>query len=209
MMRMAMATSGNGPTDAALVIQAQRGAVEALEMLFRRHAPRVRALALALMGKDSDLDDLVQDSFTQALQSLDKLKVPAAFASWLSAIVVGTAHKVFRRRHLLARLGLLNRDPADLEELVARTVSPEVAAELKAAYAAVDRLQVESRTAFLLRRVEGLRLDEIAAQLNVSLSTVKRRLGAAEQMIGSSNAAVDAESADVTPPLLPVKLPHS
>jgi len=200
-MRMAMATSGNGQTDAALVVQAQRGAVEALEMLFRRHAPRVRALALALMGRDSDLDDLIQDSFTQAIQSLDKLKVPAAFASWLSAIVVGTAHKIFRRRHLLARLGLLNRDPADMEDLVARTVSPEVAAKLKAAYAAVDRLHDDSRTAFLLRRVEGMRLDEIAAQLNVSLSTVKRRLGAAEQMIGGAHSA-DADAADSgeTPP---------
>ena len=186
-----MATTGDGPSDAVLVIQAQRGAIEALETLFRRHAPRVRALALALMGKDSDLDDLVQDSFTQALQSLDKLKVPAAFASWLSAIVVGTAHKLFRRRHLLARLGLLNRDPADLEELVARTVSPEIAAQLKAAYATVESLHDESRTAFLLRRVEGLRLDEIAAELNVSLSTVKRRLGAAEQVIESANAVGD------------------
>jgi RNA polymerase sigma-70 factor (ECF subfamily) len=204
-MRMAMATSGNGPTDAALVVQAQRGAVEALEMLFRRHAPRVRALALALMGKDSDLDDLVQDSFTQALQSLDKLKVPAAFASWLSAIVIGTAHKVFRRRHLLSRLGLLNRDPADLEALVARTVSPEVAAELKAAYAAVDRLHDESRTAFLLRRVEGLRLDEIAAELNVSLSTVKRRLGAAEQEIEGAQANADLRNSASASASLPPK----
>lgn len=195
-----MATSGNGPTDAALVIQAQRGAGAALEMLFRRHAPRVRALALALMGKDADLDDLVQDSFTQALQSLDKLKVPAAFASWLSAIVVGTAHKVFRRRHLLARLGLLNRDPTDLDELAARTVSPEIAAELKAAYAAVERLHAESRTAFLLRRVEGLRLEEIATHLNVSLSTVKRRLGAAEQLIGTATGADDDAARDATDP---------
>jgi RNA polymerase sigma-70 factor (ECF subfamily) len=200
-MRMAMATPGNGPTDAALVIQAQRGTVEAMELLFRRHAPRVRALALALMGRDSDLDDLVQDSFTQALQSLDKLKVPAAFASWLSAIVVGTAHKVFRRRHLLARLGLLNRDPADLDDLVARTVSPDVAAELKAAYAVVDRLHDESRTAFLLRRVEGLRLDEIATQLNVSLSTVKRRLGAAEQVIGDAQIADGHSDGTETPPV--------
>lgn len=191
MIQTAMATSGNGPTDAALVIEAQRGAIEALETLFRRHAPRVRALALALMGRDVDLDDMVQDSFTQALQSLDKLKVPAAFASWLSAIVVGTVHKLFRRRHLLARLGLLNRDPVDLEELVARTASPEVAAELKAACATVASLRDESRTAFLLRRVEGLRLDEIAAQLHISLSTVKRRLGAAEQIIESANAVPD------------------
>jgi RNA polymerase sigma-70 factor (ECF subfamily) len=193
-MQMAAATSGSGPTDAFLVTEAQQGASEALELLFQRHAPRVRALALSLMGRDTEVEDLVQDSFAQAIQSLDKLKVPAAFASWLSAIVVGTAHKVFRRRHLLARLGLLTREPVDMEALVARTVSPDVVIDLKTAYELVDGLQTESRTAFLLRRVEGMRLDEIAAYMNLSLSTVKRRLGVAEEAFGVASAASDSKS---------------
>ncbi|HEX3694313.1 MAG TPA: RNA polymerase sigma factor [Polyangia bacterium] len=178
-----MAASGDGPTDAALVIEAQRGASQALEILFRRHTHRVRLLALVLMGMDSDLDDLVQDTFIQAQQSLSRLKAPESFGRWLSAIVVGTAHKVFRRRRMMARLGLLNQDPADLEGLVARTVSPEVAAQLKAACAAVDRLNDDLRSVFLLRRVDGLRLNDIAVHLKVSLSTVKRRLDAAENVM--------------------------
>ncbi|HEY2899737.1 MAG TPA: sigma-70 family RNA polymerase sigma factor [Polyangia bacterium] len=176
-----MATSDNGPTDAALVVQAQRGAGDALEILFRRHSPRVRLLALVLMGKDSDFEDLIQDSFVQAQRSLNNLKTPESFGRWLSAIVVGTAHKIFRRRRMMSRLGFLNQDSADLEHLPARTVSPEVAAQLKAACADIDRLQDDLRAVFLLRRVEGLRLSEIAVQLKVSLSTVKRRLDAAER----------------------------
>lgn len=172
--------------DAALVLAAQCGVDGALQELFRRHRPRVTALARNLMGRDSDVDDLVQDTFAQALQSLDKLREPAAFAGWLSAIVVGTANKNFRRRHLLTRLGLWGQRPNDVERLVATTASPELSAELRSVSAVVNSLQSESRVALLLRRVEGMRMEDIASFMNLSLSTVKRRLGAAEQALDAS-----------------------
>jgi RNA polymerase sigma-70 factor (ECF subfamily) len=175
-------------TDAVLVRQAQGGTTSALEALFRRHRPRVTGLAFTLMGRNADVEDLVQDSFAQALQSLDKLKEPAAFASWLTAIVVGTANKTFRRRHLLMRLGLWSHDPEEMDRLAARTASPEIAAELRAVSAVVNSLQTESRIALLLRRVEGMRLEDIATMMKLSLSTVKRRLGVAEQILDATRS---------------------
>jgi len=169
-----------------LVRDAQTGATAALEALFRRHRPRVTALAFTLMGRNGDVEDLVQDTFAQALQSLDKLKEPAAFGSWLTTIVVGTANKTFRRRHLLMRLGLWSHHPEEMERLAARTASPEIAAELRAVSAVVNGLQSESRIALLLRRVEGMRLEDIASKMKLSLSTVKRRLGAAEQILDAT-----------------------
>src|SRR6266404_5186804 len=107
--------SGKVPSDAALVIEAQRGSTWAMGTLLRRHVPRVHAIALALIGRDADIDDLVQESFAQAVQSIGKLKAPSAFGSWLSAIVVSTAGKTFRRRRLLTRVGLTSRDPLEIE----------------------------------------------------------------------------------------------
>jgi RNA polymerase sigma-70 factor (ECF subfamily) len=153
--------------------------------LLRRHVPRVHAIALALLGRDADHEDLMQESFAQAVQSIGKLKAPSAFGAWLSAIVVSTAGKTFRRRRLLTRVGLSNREPVELEleKLSAPTASPEVAADLRAVYAAIEGLQAESRVALLLRRVEGLRLDEIAERMNLSVSTVKRRIGTAQEVL--------------------------
>jgi len=182
---IAMTSSIDGSTDAALVVEAQKGETWAMEALLRRHRRRVNALALTLMGKDAEFDDLVQESFTQAVQSINKLNAPSAFASWLCSIVVSTASKTFRRRHLLTRLGLLSRDTVEMEieNVTAPTASPEVTADLRAVYAAVEGLQSESRDALLLRRVEGLRLDEIAERMNLSVSTVKRRLHVAQEML--------------------------
>ncbi len=173
----------DAPSDAALVVAAQAGAIWAMEALFKRHTQRVNSLALALMGRDSEVDDLVQDSFTRALQSLSQLQVPAAFASWLSSIVIGTAHKTFRRRQLLVRLGLSRREPVDMERLIARTAAPDVAAELRAVYSVIGELPPEARLALILRRVEGMKFEEIADAMQVSLSTVKRRLSEAERVL--------------------------
>src|SRR5438445_6589600 len=65
--------SAKVPSDATLVVEAQRGSTWAMGTLLRRHVPRVHAIALALIGRDADLDDLVQESFAQAVQSIGKL----------------------------------------------------------------------------------------------------------------------------------------
>jgi RNA polymerase sigma-70 factor (ECF subfamily) len=62
---------------------------------------------------------------------------------------------------------------------------PDVAAELKAIYALLHTLPVEMHIALVLRRVEGLSVDQIAEQMRLSVSTVKRRLSAAEVQLAA------------------------
>ncbi|HMJ15861.1 MAG TPA: sigma-70 family RNA polymerase sigma factor [Polyangiaceae bacterium] len=172
----ALTVSRAGPSDAALVLSARAGERWAQEALFRRHAMMANNLAHRLLLSDSDLDDLVQDSFIAAFESLDRLVDPQAFASWLCSIIVRTAHKRLRRKRLLERLGLLRPSPVDLDVLATRSTPPDVATELRKLYAVVQRLPAEERVVLLLRRVEGLTVGEIAEQLGRSPATVKRRL---------------------------------
>lgn len=140
----------------------------------------VNGLAYRLLGRDEEIDDLVQASFLAAFHSLGRLGEPQAFASWLASIVTRTAHKLLRRRRLLTRLGL--RDPVeiDADAVVARTAPPSVGVELRELYAILDTLHPEARIALVLQRVEGMSVPEIAAQMRLSESTVKRRLRLAE-----------------------------
>ncbi|HEV3191568.1 MAG TPA: sigma-70 family RNA polymerase sigma factor, partial [Polyangiaceae bacterium] len=156
--------SGVGPSDAALVLAVRAGEEWACEALFRRYAPMVNGLAYRTMGRDEDVDDLVQDVFVQALNGLKRLRDPQAFASWLSSIVVRTAAKTLRRRKLARRLGLRRDEaPPDADRLVGASAPPDVATELHAIYSLVDGLPVEQRMALVLRRVEEFELEEIAA----------------------------------------------
>ena len=140
-------------------------------------------LAYRLMGRDEDIDDLVQDSFLSALRGLDRLANPQAFASWLGSIVVRTAHKLIRRRRLMTRVGLRRSTPIDVEQMLAPGIPTGAAAELKQVYGCLDALPAQARVALVLHRVDGLSIPDVAAQMGISISTVKRRLALAQQAL--------------------------
>jgi RNA polymerase sigma-70 factor (ECF subfamily) len=159
------------------VVAARAGEAWAQEALFRRHAPRLNGLAFRVMGRDDEIDDLVQDTFIAALGALDRLEKPDAFASWASGILVRQAYKKIRRRRMLARLGLGRAATTiDLDELVAPTATPERAAEIRSLYAVIEAMPADVRVPLVLHRVEGLGLDEVASLMELSLATVKRRI---------------------------------
>lgn len=182
---VAATRSGAGPSDAALVVAARAREAWAQEALFRRHAPRLNGLAFRIMGRDEDVDDLVQDTFVAAFASLERLLDQDAFASWLGSILVRQAHKKIRTRRLLARLGIRSSSsPAiDVDQIAARSAPPDAIAELRAVYSVIDGMSADVRVALVLRRVEGMSLDEIAQALGVSLATVKRRVATGDAVL--------------------------
>ena len=175
-----MPREGPDESDATLVAAAVAGDGAAKQALFARHAPMVNRLARRLLGPGVDAGDLVQDAFVEALLGIRRLKNGQAFQAWLCSIVVRTAQKLRRRRRLLERLGLRRQQPIEMDGFCSPSAPPDVAVELRAIYALLRTLPVEMHVALVLRRIEGLSVDEIADQMHLSVSTVKRRLSAAE-----------------------------
>ena len=178
--------SGAGPSDAALVVAARAGETWAQEALFRRHARMAIGLAHRLLPSDVEVDDLVQDVFVAALQRLGTLQNPQAFEAWLGSIIVNAVSKRLRRRRLLGRLGLRDRETIDLDGLTASTAPGEVAVELRRVYRLLQHLPTEQRVALVLRRIDGMEIPQIAEYMRLSTSTVKRRLKAAEESLERS-----------------------
>jgi RNA polymerase sigma-70 factor (ECF subfamily) len=166
-----------------LVQAALNGESWAQTALFQRHVRAVIGLAHRLVPHPAEVDDLVQDAFVYALNRLDSLKNPQAFASWIYSIVVRTASKRLRRQRLLVRLGLRTATPIDLDQVLSKQASPEVTSELALVYGLLEALPTEQRIALVLRRVEELELSEIAERMGLSVTTVKRRLAAAEKSL--------------------------
>lgn len=182
--------SGAGPTDAALVIAARAGESWAQEALFQRYARLVLGLSQRILPHPADADDLVQDVFVYALNRLDTLQNPQAFAAWIGSIVVRTASKRLRTRRLLTRLGLRRPVAPDLDAIIAPSAPPDIAAELRGVYDALERLPAEQRIALVLRRVEGMEIAEVAEHMGLSVATVKRRLTAAELSLQRAKAGI-------------------
>ena len=174
------------PADGLLVERARSGDADAKKALFQRYVSVAGALTFRLTGSQTDLEDIVQDSFIYAFEHLHKLDRPQAFRAWLASIVTGTAIAVLRRRRMLYRFGLLRREPFRFESVVASNAPPDVLAELRAVYAVIDRFPPAERVTLILRRFEQLSLEQIAAQMQTSLATVKRRLARAERLLNEA-----------------------
>ena len=77
----------------------------------------------------------------------------------------------------------LKNGPASLEALATDDASPEVRAELAKLDRVLGELDPQLRIAWMLRFVEGWELTEVAAALDVSLATAKRRIKAARERV--------------------------
>src|ERR1700690_2429562 len=162
----------------------------ALADLFRRYARYVATIGLRLLGRDDELDDLVQDVFIEAHRGLHQLRDLDAAKGWLARITVRRAVRRLRRQKVRAFFSL-EALGADAPVVADGGASPEERAYVAATYRRLETLPVPQRIAWLLRNVEGETLDSIAALCGCSKATVPRRLRAARTALGQD--ARDAE----------------
>jgi len=150
--------------------------------VFRRYAPYVGAVVLQLIGRPGDVDDVVQDVFIQAHRGLSKLRDPAAVRPWLRRIAVRRSRRWLRKRWVRRWFG---ESDVDVQaELVDSSASPEERAQIANIYRMLERMPRDERIVWVLRLVEGETLESIADLLNCSVSTVQRRLRAAQAAMG-------------------------
>ena len=165
-------------SDALLVRDLLSGSSSATAELFDRHASYIQRVLSRLLGyAEPERADLLHEVFVRALERVAHLKNVRALRPWLVGIAVFTAREWMRRRK---RLGpLLPTEAGDARE--ATPVSPEARQAVAAFYQLVARFGEHERTAFILRQLEGMTLQEVADACDVSLSTARRRIERAEQ----------------------------
>jgi RNA polymerase sigma-70 factor (ECF subfamily) len=149
-----------------------------LDAAFRAHAGFVASVALRVLGRPSEVEDLVQDVFLRVLPRLGDLREPAALRGWLAVITARLARRRLRSRRWKIWLGV--GGDHDYTQLADSAASPQERALLGELYRALDRLPAHQRLAWTLRHAEGLELAAVAQACDCSLATVKRWIGAAE-----------------------------
>jgi RNA polymerase sigma-70 factor (ECF subfamily) len=168
----ATGTAGGGAPLAALAID------DRLDVAFRQYSRYVANLAYRLLGRDDEVDDVVQDVFMAAVRGLGRLQNAQAVRAWLATVTTRIARRRLRMRRLRTFLGF--DETSEYDQMTQTGVSPEQAALLARVYAQLDRLPVNQRLAWTLRYVEGEQLEEVAVHCGCSLATAKRRISAAQ-----------------------------
>ena len=163
------------------------GAQLGIEDLFRRHAPAIASLGLAMLQSVEEADDLVQDVFIRAWRAIDRLENREEARPWLMTIAIRVARTRLRRRKL--RRLVFRADESDFEQIAGPSPHPEHRDLVKRLYTILDNLPVELRIAWLLRYVQAETVENVAALCGWSLSTAKRRIRNAHNRVTAKLSA--------------------
>jgi len=151
--------------------------------VFRLHGRYVAGVATRLMGRTSDVDDVVQDVFLRAHRNIGQLREPGALRAWLVTLTVRVVRRRFRTDRLRAFFHLSIDEPIVVDSLVSPDLSESDRAVLQTVYATLEKLPTQHRLAWTLRHLEGYELERVAEVCECSLATVKRWIQAAHVRI--------------------------
>jgi len=165
------------PSDGDLALRALEGDRFGVELIFRRHAGYLLGLTTRLLADRAAAETVVAATFVAALRQLPAPQPSTSLRGWLARLTVIQARRRLRRawwfrwmrpdrRGHDATLGTLGRLDLDPDERASLARLDEVLA----------RARPERRVAWMLSRVEGFPLDEIAAACECSRATAWRRI---------------------------------
>jgi len=140
--------------------------LDRLRALYAEHAPMLLRYLYRLTGRRDEAEDLLQETFVQALKGLDRLEAAASPKAWLFAIA----------RHLGLNARQRRREMLPLDGQLAAPADNEPDARLERMREAIAALPEKQRDALQLRLGEGLTYEEIAVVLDIPVGTVRSRL---------------------------------
>lgn len=163
--------------------QILNGDVNAFEGLVTAYEKNAYNLALRMLGDPQDAEDVTQEAFLKAYQSLSSFRLDSRFSVWLYRIVSNLCLDQLRRRQRRPEQSLtVENDEGEeaQQDVPDESFSPEALLERKLTREAVrrglDALPDEQRQILLLRELEGMSYEEIGQALSLEPGTVKSRI---------------------------------
>lgn len=206
MTRQPATTVDSGAPDTHLAARAGRGDTAAFEVLMRRHNRTLFRTARAILRDDAEAEDALQEAYLQAYRALPGFRAEARFSTWMVRIVANEA--LMRLRKETRRAQIVPMQSADatpgLEDLSDNPMDhqrPEPSAERaevrRLLESQIDALPDAYRTVFVLRAVEELPVEEVAAVLQIPAATVRTRFFRARSLLREALAQkIDLAYAD-------------
>ena len=171
-------------TDEELIFSVQEGDNEAFDLLVGRYKNRLYAYLLRLLGNPDEAEEFAQETFVKAYMNADKYKPIAKFSTWLYTIgtnLVRNKIRNIKRRPKMWSLWNQNLEDGggwiDIEDKSQNTEEVADRDKLRGFIQhAIGEIPGKYRSAFVLREIEELSYEEIAAATGAKLGTVRSRI---------------------------------
>lgn len=167
--------------DELRIIEAVRnGQTDRFEDLVRVHEKGIYNFCLRMLGSEQDALDASQEAFFKAYRALDGFRGESRFSTWLYRLAGNVRLDILRKRPAVPALSLDDDGSGLSQTLRDPAPSPQDFLEKNDLRHAVDKalsgLPEEFRQAVVLRDVNGLSYEEIAAVTGLESGTVKSRI---------------------------------
>jgi RNA polymerase sigma-70 factor (ECF subfamily) len=185
-------------SDAGLARRIAAGDQHAFVLLMRRHNRVLYRTARSILRDDAEAEDTLQDAYLQAYRAIGQFRADARLATWLTRIVINEAiarlRKTARRAEVMQlhhgldradHLGEATMEPGASESPESGAVRAETRALLEKS---IDALPDVFRTVFVLRALEEMSGEEVAACLGIPEATVRSRFFRARSMLRAALA---------------------
>jgi RNA polymerase sigma-70 factor, ECF subfamily len=178
--------------EADLIAGLRRDDDDAFELMVRKFGGRMLATARRLLGSEDDARDALQEAFLCAFRSSAHFKGESALGTWLHRIVINSSlmQLRYRKRHPEDQIDELLPDfdqngnwletrdcPLPLDRVLETSETRSMVRRC------VEQLPPSHRIVLLLRDIEGLDTEQVAAQLGLTTNAVKIRLHRARQAL--------------------------
>src|SRR5437868_11451230 len=171
-------------SDLSLVRRVQRGDKGAFDALVLKYQHKLVKLVMRYVRNPAEAEDIAQEAFIKAYRALPQFRGDSAFYTWLYRIAINTARNaiVSRDRNPVDfDLDVQNSEESyDMQGRLKDSETPEalvLTEEIRSTVnSAIDALPEDLRTAIVLRELEGLSYEEIAAAMDCPVGTVRSRI---------------------------------
>lgn len=173
---------------------------DAFRQLYRRHTPRMYALALRLLaGSAAEAEDAIQDAWLRAAEALERFEWRSSLPTWLCGIAINCARERLRSPHLR----LVTTDRAVEAQIESRPSASARSAAAAPRRSEADRIDLERaiaalpdgyREVLVLHDVEGMTHGEIGVMLGVAPGTSKSQLHHARRALRAALGGTRSEA---------------
>lgn len=170
-------------TETEAIESCRQGDIAGLHVLYEMHRSKVLNLSWRMLGSQQEGEDALQEIFIKVFDRIKNYRGDSAFSTWVYRMTTNHCLDILRRRKILSFMGFENapeiEDKKDSEKAIDLGFSPVIVK-------ALEKLPEKQKACLLMREMEDLSYEDIAAALGLSLGTVKSNIHRAKAFLKES-----------------------